>query len=189
VGDHPLTRIDIAPAPFLFSISPFAEAERSVSSALVGSHPHGRGCPHGWQHHRGPPCCIIRAMPTIDSDGSRPPPLSHADQLFQRMASDFSGAPGRNRWSPWFGISARHAPESGQARLAPEEAAPASRIQLWHSLPRKHKEAKMSQERLTMRKISKVLRLKWACCNDSPAITHLPADAGAKPEKWWKLSP
>ena len=24
--------------------------------------------------------------------------------------------------------------------------------------------------------------------NDSPAITHLLADAGAKPEKWWKLS-
>ena len=24
--------------------------------------------------------------------------------------------------------------------------------------------------------------------NDSPAITHLPTDAGAKPEEWWKLS-
>lgn len=34
--------------------------------------------------------CIIRAMPTIESDGCRPPVPSHAIQSFRRMASDFS---------------------------------------------------------------------------------------------------
>jgi len=34
--------------------------------------------------------CIIRAMPTTDSDGCRPPVPSDAVQSFRRMASDFS---------------------------------------------------------------------------------------------------
>jgi len=54
--------------------------------------------------------CIIRAMPTIDSDGCRPPIPKHADQLFRRMASSFSGVPEsvvalvRNQWTACSGI-------------------------------------------------------------------------------------
>jgi hypothetical protein len=36
--------------------------------------------------------CIVRAMPTIDSDGCRPPVPGHADHLFRCMASSFSRA-------------------------------------------------------------------------------------------------
>ena len=54
--------------------------------------------------------CIIRAMPTIDSDGCRPPIPEHADQLFRRMASSFSRAPEsvvalvQNQWTACSGI-------------------------------------------------------------------------------------
>jgi hypothetical protein len=54
--------------------------------------------------------CIIRAMSTTDSDGCRPPVPSHADQLFRRMASDFSGVPESvvalvwNQWTACSGI-------------------------------------------------------------------------------------
>ena len=34
--------------------------------------------------------CIIRAMPTIDSDGCRPPVLSHADHPFRWDGVQFS---------------------------------------------------------------------------------------------------
>jgi hypothetical protein len=37
--------------------------------------------------------CVIRPMPTIESDGCRPPVLSHADQLFRQMVSTFSRTP------------------------------------------------------------------------------------------------
>jgi hypothetical protein len=33
--------------------------------------------------------CIIRPMPTIDSDGCRPPVPGHADQLFRRDGVQF----------------------------------------------------------------------------------------------------
>jgi len=54
--------------------------------------------------------CVIRAMPTIDSDGCRPPIPKHADQLFRRMASSFPGVPEsvvalvRNQWTACSGI-------------------------------------------------------------------------------------
>jgi len=56
--------------------------------------------------------CIIRAMSTVDSDGSRPPAPSHADHSFRRMASSFSGAPESvvalvwNQWTACSGIGA-----------------------------------------------------------------------------------
>ncbi len=37
--------------------------------------------------------CIIRPMPTIDSDACRPPVPEHADQQFRRMATTFSWSP------------------------------------------------------------------------------------------------
>ena len=37
--------------------------------------------------------CIIRAMPTGDSGGCRPPVPGHADHSFQWMASTFPGTP------------------------------------------------------------------------------------------------
>jgi hypothetical protein len=43
---------------------------------------------------------------------------------------------------------------------------------MWHALPRKSKEAKMAQERLTMRKISEVLRLKGECNLSNRAIAR-----------------
>jgi hypothetical protein len=54
--------------------------------------------------------CIIRAMSTIDSDGCRPPVLSHADHLIRHMASSFSRRPEsvvallRNQWTACSGI-------------------------------------------------------------------------------------
>ena len=54
--------------------------------------------------------CIIRAMPTIDSDGCRPPIPGHADHLFRRMASSFPWTPEsvvvllRNQWTACSGI-------------------------------------------------------------------------------------
>jgi hypothetical protein len=54
--------------------------------------------------------CIIRAMPTTDSDGCRPPVPSDAVQSFRRMASDFSGTPESvvamiwNQWTACSGI-------------------------------------------------------------------------------------
>jgi len=54
--------------------------------------------------------CIIRAMPTIDSDGCRPPIPGHADHQFRRMASSFSWTPEsvvallRNQWTACSGI-------------------------------------------------------------------------------------
>jgi hypothetical protein len=60
--------------------------------------------------------CIIRAMPTIDSDGCRPPVPGYADHSFRQH-----GVPlfleHRNRWSPWFGSGGRLAPEFGKAKL------------------------------------------------------------------------
>ncbi len=69
--------------------------------------------PLDWRHFPDRPdrrFCIIRAMPTIDSDGCRPLVPEHADQSFRRMASSFSRAPEsvvalvRNQWTACSGI-------------------------------------------------------------------------------------
>ena len=58
----------------------------------------------GWEHVE----CIIRAMPTIDSDRCRPPVLDHAVHPFRWHGVQFFRDTG---------ISGRHAPESGDERL------------------------------------------------------------------------
>jgi len=46
-------------------------------------------------------------MPTIDSDGCRPPITEHVDHPLRRTASSFSGVPEsvvalvRNQWTAW----------------------------------------------------------------------------------------
>jgi hypothetical protein len=61
-----------------------ALAVHPITSSLVyaGSFAHGL--------HRSDDSCIIRPMPTIDSDACRPPVPEHADQQFRCMASTFS---------------------------------------------------------------------------------------------------
>jgi hypothetical protein len=54
--------------------------------------------------------CIIRVMPTIDSDGCRPPVLGHAVHPFRWHGVQFFGAPEsvvalvRDRWTACSGI-------------------------------------------------------------------------------------
>jgi hypothetical protein len=47
----------------------------------------------GHKNTTNPASCIIRPMPTIDSDACRPLVPEHADQLFRCMASTFSWTP------------------------------------------------------------------------------------------------
>jgi hypothetical protein len=57
--------------------------------------------------------CVIRAMPTGDSDGCRPPVPGHADHVFQSHGVHFSGTPESVddmcwiAWTPCSGILGR----------------------------------------------------------------------------------
>jgi hypothetical protein len=102
---------------FIQSVDDLTTSRFYNDMAVISNHDELRNLPLGIRSAMVKPgpkrlflLCIIWAMPTIDSDGCRPPVPSDAVQSFRRMASDFSGTPESvvamiwNHWTACSGI-------------------------------------------------------------------------------------